>query len=182
MRALRLFHDINRYRKYINHHSERQHQKGGIEHMTDIYIPKLTRDKVTAVLTKRILQGRDQFYLPYSLTEVNFDGYHKQGQFIMNQENESIFKWIKKQKIVYQLIPVECKYEFENLRSLYYFPDIHKWLNKKEPLTYPLEYLQIDDNRKITGSYWKAHVWMELTDETILDESTIDNHFKMDKV
>ncbi|MCL6572891.1 MAG: hypothetical protein K6T88_14605 [Bacillus sp. (in: Bacteria)] len=147
--------------------------------MTDIYIPKLNKEKVTAVLTKRILQGRDQFYLPYTLNEVNFDGYYKLGQFIMNQENQSIFNWIKEQKISYQLIPVECRYEFENLRSLYFFPDIHKWLHKKEPLTYPLEFPKIDNNRKITGSYWKAHVWMELTDETILDESTIDNYFRI---
>jgi len=171
------------YYKYINYHSERQHPKGGVEHLTDIHMTHLRRDKVTAVLIKRLLEGRHEFYLPYTLSEINFDGQYRDNCFIVSPENETILDWIDKQKIKYELIPNEGKFECSHLRELYNpeYANILRWLNKKDHQSYPLEYTKnADRGSKITITYWRAPIWLHFTNTTIIDESAINKYNKIE--
>lgn len=175
MRTLRLAHTVNKYSRYVMQHRAEPISNGRVRYHADIHIPKLNREKVTAVLAERILQGRHQFYMPYTLTEINNDGTidPKTQKFIPTSENQNICDWIKNQGIEYELFPLRTLLLFHDKCEIYYpyNREFLNWLHKKNPLEYPLTHSGGRIGEKVSINYDAAHMWMELTENTQLDES-----------
>ena len=134
----------------------------GTRYLPDIHIDRLSIENVSATFAKRAFQGRKEFYLPYTLSELNLDGHVHQGKFTLNKENSEILDYIKTRNILYTLCPsiylrrISDKYELsEDLPLL-------KWVEKFHPD-------KVNFTNPFIVSYNIANIWIEFTENTRLD-------------
>ena len=109
--ALRLARTNNLYRTNYAYHCSRPVARG-IQYTPDIHMTRFEKPKITAALMGRILEGRNNFFLPYNLTEINNDFTMDKKKIKLSVNSENIIKWLDNQKIKYEINPKPSHIEY----------------------------------------------------------------------
>lgn len=161
----RQFHSLQKYRNFINYHRQIR--------SIDVHMERLSVPGILATSLNRWFQGRNQFYLPYSLSELRGDGKLIQNLFCVSPDHNHVFDWIKKQQIRYELHPSQEQIHFQHARDLH--DPKHRalldWL-KIQGSPIPSE----QEEMEYRFNYGKAHLWLEIADDSFIDDDLIDRN------